>query len=146
MAKLTTSTSVRAELLDRLSGARVKEAALLAKQGFHATAIYLGGYAVECLLKAMICRRLDQEALPVMFHSHDLEALLFFSGLTRRMEANKPVHRSFAKVKDMWKLDTDQSIRYRDPASVGEKDWRLFFRWLNHEKVGVMAWLRSQKI
>jgi antitoxin component of MazEF toxin-antitoxin module len=44
-------------------------------------AVYLGGYGIECSLKAAICVVKDLPTLPVEYRTHDLEALLTATGL-----------------------------------------------------------------
>lgn len=146
MAKLQTTTSVSRKLPVALSRARLREARVLAEGGCHAAAIYLGGYAVECMLKALICRRLDLGELPVTYHSHDLVALLLHSGLSRRMERARAVHENFGKLVGMWNLDDpERNIRYADPGSIAEQESRRFMQYLNDSKAGVLTWLVKQK-
>lgn len=86
----------------------------------YAGAIYLGGYALEALLKYAICRLLEQDQLPVLFHTHNLEALLFYSGLQRRMQNDPAIWDSFGRINTTW-LDENRSLprlRYADPGSV----------------------------
>ncbi len=142
---LKTTKYLARAVLEVLSDARLTEAELLAKEGHFGTAIYLGGYALECLLKAVICRRLDLDELPATFHSHDLEALLLHSGLHRRMESKSAVHENFRKASDIWMLDnTADSVRYRDPSAFVGQDYENFNKWLCGREAGVIPWLRDQ--
>ena len=117
----------------------------MADNAHYAGAVYLGGYALECLLKVVICRRLELERLLTTFHSHDLEALLHHCGLMRRMEREPGVRESFVKASGVWKVESGaDSVRYQAPEGFGEDDWQAFSAWLNHEDRGVMRWLRTQ--
>jgi len=48
--------------------------------------MFLGGCALECLLKAAICATLKLDGLPAAFKTHDLEALLLYSGFRGELE------------------------------------------------------------
>ncbi len=43
-------------------------------------AVYLGGYVIECLLKAAICVEQRTERLPAKYRTHELETLLEATG------------------------------------------------------------------
>ena len=144
MAELSEKLSALAELLEKLSATRLAEAKTLAENGHHAGAIYVGGYAVECLLKAAICCCLDLDRLPTTFHSHDLEALLVRSGLKRKLERTKRVHENFGMITALWNVEGGDPIRYKNPGEVKEADSRKFIGWLANSNVGVLPWVSNQ--
>lgn len=106
----------------------------------HAAALYLGGYAVEALLKCLICRTLNLQELPVIFHVHDLNALLFFSGRYQEMEADAAVFDSFQRIRGIW----DEKRRYADPSTIGGAECSGLDLWLNHPAKGVVPWLKAR--
>lgn len=132
--KLITST----ELLD-LARARRKEAGLLFDAGQYATAMYLAGYSVECLLKAAICRALDWDWLLGTFKTHDLEGLLLYSGLDRKLRADPQVLRSFSRLKSQW----PGNLRYQQPASIDRLRADQFLKSVSDPKIGVATWLQN---
>jgi HEPN domain-containing protein len=109
------------EALTEIAGTRVNEAYALLEAGFFAGAVYLGGYAAECYLKAAICRRLDWDGLHTKLKTHDLFELLHFTGLRRQPEFDKGrVYASFLRVVETWNLYSDDSVRYRAPSDIDE--------------------------
>jgi hypothetical protein len=76
----------------RLADLRVKEAGVLAKNRNEAGAFYLGGYAVECALKACIAKKTKRHEFPPKvgdvrkLYTHDLQELLKLAELDRQLE------------------------------------------------------------
>ena len=144
MAQLSAKTSIDKHLLIELAESRLNESRALQKQ-FAAASIYLGGYAVECYLKAAICKTLDLDELPNTFKSHDLEVLLMHSGLRRRLFRVQAVQDSFGKIVGEWNLEgADDSIRYRSPSAYLPPDAEAFHGLLIDETRGVIPWLKKQ--
>lgn len=145
MAHLSAETSIAKDLLIELAESRLKESRVLVEADFAAASIYLGGYAVECYLKAAICKVLDLAKLPNTFKSHVLDLLLMHSGLKRRLSAEGGVENNFRKIAGLWKLEkTEEPIRYAPPANYGRHDADLFQIWLSDAKEGLIPWLRKQ--
>jgi HEPN domain-containing protein len=74
-----------------LARIRLKEARLLLGAGFWEGAYYLGGYAVECLLKACIARKTERHDFPDRHRTNqsytdDLEKLLRLAELKEVFE------------------------------------------------------------
>jgi len=71
---------------------RVKEAAILVKNHAEQGAYYLGGYAVECALKACIAKKTKRHEFPPKrdylekVYSHKLEILLELAELKNQLE------------------------------------------------------------
>jgi hypothetical protein len=142
MARLETKTKALRATLEAVAESRLEESQAL-MDNFPAASIYLGGYVVECYLKVAICKTLDLAALPRVFESHALEALLMHSGLRRRMSENADVHDSFSKINTTWNMESDP-IRYRPPNSFSKEVAAEFQAWLTDKKAGVFPWLKSQ--
>ncbi len=128
------------ETLRVIADERLEDARILIKKGRYATGIYVGGYAVECYLKMGICKALDIDELLATFAVHDLEILLLYSGLMRKMKGAGPVYEAFRQLKEMWEVRGDESVRYRDPSSYQKDDAGKFLEWV--EKV--VQWLRDK--
>lgn len=61
---------------------RLRDARVLARRENkrYTGAVYLGGYVIECLLKAAICVEQRTERLPAKYRTHELEVLLEATG------------------------------------------------------------------
>src|SRR5271154_4786242 len=76
----------------RLAAMRAREARVLVKNGNENGAYYLGGFAVECALKACIARKTNRYDFPadknyaIKVYTHDLSALLKLGGLDGHLD------------------------------------------------------------
>lgn len=135
---------VKLEALTEIAASRVNEAHALLDAGFFAGAVYLGGYGVECYLKAAICRRLNWDGLHSRLKTHDLFELLHFTGLRKVLEhKEKRVYASFLKVVETWNLYGDDSVRYRRPSEIDRPTAQAFMRSLVEAPDGVVPWLEK---
>jgi len=75
---LGTATQWRHLADQRLEDAQVL---LASRKRRYNGAVYLGGYTVECALKAAICTIKNLPSLPTEYRTHDLEELLAATGL-----------------------------------------------------------------
>lgn len=105
----------------------------------HAAAMVMATYAVEILLKCLICKLIREPKLPRAFYVHDLEELLILSGLRQRLE--EPEHRA---VRANWlSLVGKQDVDYRYLAGVSAKEATDFLRKLREPKAGIIPWLQQ---
>ena len=144
--QLNVKTSTDRKTLEKVAEERLKDFEVLRTQERYTAAIYLGVYAVECLLKARICKTLQLEKLPVTYRSHDLMALLLHSGVHQNIRSNPEVFTSLKKLSDLWNpAAEDRSVRYiHDPKRYGERTAREVSDWLTHQSKGVATWLQKQ--
>ena len=142
MAMLTTKTEGHKDVLRLVANARLEEFEALrtATPPRYATAVYLGGYAVEALLKCAICQTLKLDELPVAFHVHHLEVLLFYSGLYSELKSESEVWEAFKGIQDAW----SERLRYADPSSVTRADCDDMAIWLNDSQDGIVPWLEAR--
>jgi hypothetical protein len=101
--------------LQRLAQLRASEAALLAKGGKEHGAYYLGGFAIECALKACIAKRTRRHDFPHdskyagRVYSHDLSELLKLAGLDadldKEMKTNARLAANWGVVK-VWSVES----------------------------------------
>jgi hypothetical protein len=142
MPALSTRTEIHKDVLRRLADARLDEFEVLrtATPPRHAGALYLAGYAVEALLKCAICKTLNLDELPVAFHVHDLEVLLFFSGWYYDLQADNAVWKFFRQIAAKW----NEQRRYSDPPTVTTSDCDDMNVWLNDPVSGVVPWLKAR--
>jgi len=97
----------RKTVLLHVANERLKDATVLQKQKRYNGAVYLGGYVIECLLKAAICVHLNQDTLPAVYRIHELPDLLYFAGLLSFLQADERISQRFAIVEG-WNV----GIRY----------------------------------
>jgi HEPN domain-containing protein len=130
----------------RLAETRLEDAQALLKAGRFDAAYYLGGYAVECALKALICANTREFDFPPKdardYYTHDLVRLLTIAGLENSLEQafqdNKQLDEYWRVVKD-WKEDR----RYRSEGTDAERAaWELI-EAISDPKDGVLRWLRN---
>lgn len=143
----------RTDLLE-IGDARLGEARSLLASSHYAGAVYLAGYAVECHLKAVICRALDLPGLPELFKTHDLEGLLLYSGLSRKLDVTVGIATSFREIVGVWVMDRREinqggkqvvveSVRYRSPSEFDETTAARFLECVGDPNIGVVPWLRT---
>jgi hypothetical protein len=140
MATISAKTGLDRDILRRLADERADEFELLRRAGRYATAVYLGGYALELLLKCAVCTSLRLQALPIELQTHDLEVLLLFSGFQAELEQAPVVHDSFLGIKSIW----SRGMRYTDPAAVTGRDCDEMARWLFDSVCGIAPWLKRR--
>lgn len=118
--------AVTRQVLRQLVDIRLAEAALLPAQGLWSGAYYLGGYAVECGLKAVIARRFEAEATPELrpvrdVHTHRLYDLVKLAELGEALPAEQrddPVFKNFWHTALEWDSQSRYRIVGRGPAQV----------------------------
>lgn len=133
----------RAEF-QQITAIRLREAQALFDSGLYAGAYYLAGYAVECALKACICRKTQAEDFPPdrkaleNIYTHDLEKLVKGAELTRvhleRMDMDQSFKVNWATIKD-WSEETRYQVHTQNKA-------RDLLSAINDPTSGVMAWLQ----
>jgi len=96
---------------------RLEDANHLRSAGRYLSAIAMGLYALEILLKVRICRRLDLKSLPKPFEIHELDGLLIVSGLSRKLvlKPARQVRANWTKLKQTAKELND--LRYQPNTS-----------------------------
>lgn len=119
--------------IQTLAALKLKEAECLLKSGFFDGAFYLGGYAVELLLKAKVCKTLDiddffafnltaRKELYKPYKVHDYEELLILSGLYKEFTAAQ----SDVTFKGHWSVVRNWSEGARYLTGKTEKDAKDF--------------------
>lgn len=120
--------------------ARLREFHVLRAAKEYAGAVYLGRYIVEVLLKCGIIKRLGKTKLPRIFHSHDLDGLLYFSGLGDELKKEPLRLDSF----DFVRRQRVDDLRYQNPAKPTATDCDNWNVWLNDSGKGLVPWLRER--
>lgn len=124
---------------------RLADAEHFASLGRNCSAIAMGIYALEILLKVKICRRLDLKQLPRPFEIHDLAGLMIVSGLYRRLsERNaRPVKTNWGRILEL--SSQLNGLRYRPNDFKSAEQVADFLAQLGDEqRGGVIPWILSQ--
>ena len=109
--------------LQRLSGARVRDAKALLAAGNHAGAYYLVGYSVECAIKAAIAKQTQRHDFPnkriaLDSWTHDFKQLMQTAGLWPSFEAAK---RANPDLGLNWAVANDWSEESRYSLTVSQQ-------------------------
>jgi HEPN domain-containing protein len=127
-----------------LARIRLKEARLLLGAGCWEGAYYLGGYAVECLLKACIARKTERHDFPDrdrtnQSYTHNLERLLDLAGLDGAL---KEAGRHDPRLESDWQLVGQWSEQSRYEKHARAKAEALLDA-IQRGKSGVYPWLKK---
>ena len=107
---------------DRLSDVRIAEAQALISAGLWAGAYYLAGYAVECKLKALVVKKVDNES-GIIFReqrfqsdvwTHNFADLLKSLGLLEKLKQDKKKN---SRLENYWNIASnwDEATRFGFP-------------------------------
>lgn len=99
---------------------RLQDAKVLLKFKRYGGAVYVGGYVIECLLKVAICEYLGVGRLPRQYAVHDLEFLLWVSGLQAELSASAKLLSAFTLI-SRWSIN----LRYKGAVISAEDAWRF---------------------
>ena len=129
-----------------LSDLRVREGKALLDKRFYSGAYYLLGYAVECALKACICRHIRRYDFPERkvvqdSYQHNLGSLLTTAGdkakkFASEMTRNKNLESNWSMVVN-WK----ETVRYEH--NISDKKAKDFYLAITDKKNGVLTWLKK---
>jgi hypothetical protein len=128
----------------QLAQLRLDEAKLLVRENQPSGAYYLGGYAIECALKARIAKQfqaneIPDKALVNRVYTHDLSDLMRLAGLEAELDAAR---RADSALDRRWSIikNWNEQARYRvwthDDASAmisaiaGDGRAEGLFQWL----------------
>lgn len=128
----------------QLASIRLREANALLAAGHWEGAYYLGGYVVECALKACIARRTERYEFPdkqraQSSHTHRIKDLVRVAGIEEDLEAVRMTDLRFAAH---WQIVEDWSelSRYERKGITAAQGLLLA---LNDRQHGVLRWLKG---
>jgi HEPN domain-containing protein len=115
------------QLLQLVLERRRDAQALFEKERYNGS-VYMAGYAVECALKASICRQMNELKMPGYLATHDLARL---SGqlplsdgprilLWTAMEKEPAIRRAFLQLSDAWSSEMRYETRVLDRQAAME--------------------------
>ena len=117
---------------------RGREYNALRSAGEWAGAVMHAGILLELALKIAICKNMDAIRLPKAFQVHELEFLLYCSGLEKSFKNNANLYDNFNLIADKWSID----LRYKG-ATVNQQDSDDFHQALFDTSNGVLTFLTS---
>jgi HEPN domain-containing protein len=133
---------VKRKDFQELATVRLKEARILLKAQCWEGAYYLGGYAIECALKACIAKQTERYDFPdkkrvVDSHTHDLQELIRVAQLSAALTE----HRRQPDFDANWTIVADwwEQSRYE---RASEEDAENLVRAISQANTGVLQWLK----
>ncbi len=124
----------------RLARIRLREARLLLENGCYEGAYYLGGYAVECALKACIAKKTRRYDFPERdaqkYYVHTLEKLAPLAGKALDDDLESSVG-----VKANWAIVTKWTHESRY-AATSEQEARNLIKAVSDRREGVLRCIR----
>jgi HEPN domain-containing protein len=124
---------------------RVREARILLRAKEWSGAYYLGGYAVECALKACIARQFKRYELPdknivEKSYTHSLSALVRVAGLEPTLLTELGTNTSFYIN---WNVVKDWTVESRYGV-VSDKAATDFLKAVTNRQNGILRWVRAR--
>ncbi len=131
--------------LRQLAELRLKEATSLLRGGLPSGAYYLGGYAVECALKACIAKKTQMHEFPPLkrvkeSYTHDLTTLVGVARLDRELQRELSTRPGF-KLNWLVVQDWSEESRY---AQHSKRKAQNLLNAIVDSVNGVMPWLRAR--
>jgi HEPN domain-containing protein len=130
--------------LQILSEMRLKDAKALLDTGRYAASYYLGGYAVECAIKACIAKQFLRHRVPDRkvvngFYSHGLDELLRLAGLQTALDSHRRINSEFDAK---WQIVKEWTPDSRYEATMTPRKAKNLYDALMDSKHGIVPWLR----
>jgi hypothetical protein len=92
---------------------RLRDADALLENKRYSGAVYLAGYAVECILKWAVTSRRKLIYLPEELETHNWDMLLAGAGLNRSLQGDPELAGVFAGLADRWGPELRYSSEFR---------------------------------
>ena len=137
--------------LRKIADNHLKAAELSFDAGLYENAIYVGGYCIECLLKARICDLLELDNLfdPLFekkemakaFKTHDLVALFYLAGFKKKFLVAKSSNLDLSTYWDYLCKNWSEQVRYDIVGSKTKADAADFLNAINNPLNGVKQWI-----
>jgi HEPN domain-containing protein len=133
--------------LRSLANARLRDAEGLFANRRYSGAYYLGGYAVECAIKACIAKNTRRGEFPEKekvnrSYTHDLQQLIGVAGLRQPLQAREKVDANFsanwARV-----ITWSEAARYE---GHGRQEAQGLLQAISDATSGVLQWLLRQRL
>jgi HEPN domain-containing protein len=130
-----------------LSDLRIQEAKVLLDNGCFPGAYYLAGYAVECALKACICKRVQQYDFPDRdlsqgSYTHDLNKLLKTAPSELRTDHEIKLNHDAAFTAN-WFIVKQWSEQARYNCFIHRQMAEDLYNAITEEESGILTWLKA---
>lgn len=128
-----------------LARLRLREAKSLLRDKHYDAAYYLGGYIIECALKACIAKQTQRGDFPDKkkasdSYTHDLEKLISVAGLRMALDKEKKANQKFDAY---WAVVKDWSEESRYLKTVSAQQAMNFLNAISETKNGVLQWIKQ---
>ena len=137
--------------LRKIADNHLKAAELSFAAGLYENAIYVGGYCIECLLKAKICDHLELDHLfdPIFekkemakqFKTHDLVTLLYLAGFKKKLLTEQASNLDLSSYWDYLCKNWSEQVRYDIIGCKTRDEAEFFLEAINHPLNGVKQWI-----
>ena len=137
--------------LRKIAANHLKAAELSFDAGLYENAIYVGGYCIECLLKARICDRLelddlfdpffDKKEMARQFKTHDLVALLYLAGFKKKLLTARASNLDLSSYWNYLCKSWSEQVRYDIIGRKTRDEAEFFLEAINHPLNGVKQWI-----
>lgn len=127
----------RGSVFKEVARIRLDDGETLLLRGRYNGAIYMAGYAIECLLKWAVTSRTGRIYLPAELETHTWDVLLDAAGLYEDLASHRALQAIYAELADRWGPD----LRYRSKALLETEAKRLY----DHMEL-LYDWIREQAI
>jgi HEPN domain-containing protein len=128
----------------KLAETRLEDARALLNAGRFGAAYYMAGYAVECALKACICKNMREFDFPPrdasQYYQHDLMRLSAIAQIESAFEQERkqdPLLAAYWNVVKDWREDS----RYQDTGPEAERAAKGLIEAISESQHGVLQWL-----
>lgn len=137
--------------LREIAKSRLKASRILLNSLDYDGAVYIMGYALECCLKSVICKKLnlaqypdksDSKDMANIFKTHKFDILLTLSGLANDFGATSPSRR-WENWSEMTKWSTD--LRYSPIGTHNEAKARRMYEALTENTDGILTWITKHR-
>ena len=137
--------------LKGIAKSRLKAAKILLEYSDYDGAVYMMGYALECCLKAIICKRLNLSQYPDksgskdkdnIFKTHKFDILLTLSGLENDFSLNATPGR-YENWSELTRWSTE--IRYEPIGTQKEADAKRMYEALTEAPEGIITWVTKHR-
>jgi len=136
--------------LREISKARLRTAEILLDNFDFDGAVYIMGYALECALKAVICKNLNllnypdkgSKDIENIFKTHKFDILLILSGMENDFSLKSPKKR-YENWSELTKWTTD--IRYEPVGTRTATEAKRMYNALVEKPHGVITWIKRHR-
>src|SRR2546429_9457310 len=94
--------ATRGTVFGKVAEVRLADAKALLDARRYAGAVYLGGYAIECLLKWAVTDRKQCVYLPANLEIHNWDTLIAKAGLVGSLQAAPMIQALFSELSERW--------------------------------------------